>query len=235
MRLPIEGTDNQRAVFHQTLRELAGRNISFGVGGSLAIAYYLSRVSPIRDLDVYVTPENSALAIDAVTAIGLADYYDQKPYQRHWIYRASRGDAIVDVIWAMANARTEVDPDWLCRAHPAAIDDENARIIPIEELIWSKLYVLQFDRCDWPEIINLVLAVPERIDWDRLMLRLGPDTPLLIAVLTIALWIDPEIETTFSQALRDRLRIDPQPKPDRNTRANLLDMRPWLSQPEGNG
>ncbi len=232
-RVRIQGTANQVAVFHETLRELAQTNARFAIGGSLATASYLARDADIKDLDIYVTPDTAAAAITAVTKIGLEDYYVHRPYQRHWLYRATRGDAIVDIIWAMANSRAEVDEEWITRGHLEAIDGESARIIPIEELIWSKMYVLQFDRCDWPELMNLILAVPQRIDWKHLVSRLGSDLPLLKALLEIASWLNPDWKHGLclppaldAPALPEI--VSPQ---ETKKRAALLDGRAWLMVP----
>jgi hypothetical protein len=44
---------------------------------------------------------------------------------------------------------------------------------------------MQRDRCDWPDILNLIYATALELDWDHLFRRLDDDAPLLEAVLTI--------------------------------------------------
>src|SRR3954468_2161933 len=109
----MEGTETQRETFFSTLREFSFQGIPFAIGGSSALAAYLGRPAAMRDLDLYVSPGSAADAVRVLNKLGFSDYYDQSPYQRHWIYRGIRGDAIVDVIWAMANHRADVDDEWI--------------------------------------------------------------------------------------------------------------------------
>ena len=94
--------------------------------------------------------------IDLLINMGFTDFYDQHAYDRSWIFRSTFGEDIVDVIWGMANHRTEVDTAWIQRGPVVDFEGRPLRLIPVEELIWSKLYVLQKDRCDWPDILNLI-------------------------------------------------------------------------------
>ena len=57
------------------------------------------------------------------------------------------------------------------------------RLVPAEEIVWAKLYVLQRDRADWPDIFNLLARCGPRLDWDHLVRRMGGDLPLLAAAL----------------------------------------------------
>jgi len=105
-------------------------------------------------------------------------------------------------------------------------------VVPIEELIWSKLYVLQFDRSDWPEIVNLIALNPGRIDWERLVSRLGDDVPLLIALLTIAAWVRPDFISRLPAWLAEKIYVEGEALAAENLterRAALLDTRPWLT------
>jgi hypothetical protein len=114
----------------------------------------------------------------------MQDYFDTKPYDRNWIYRAHDGDVIVDSIWAMANKRAQVDRGWLERGPEIEMFGQNFRVVPPEELIWSKLYVLQRDRCDWPDILNLISATGSYLDWNHLLGRVEHDLPLIRGLLS---------------------------------------------------
>jgi hypothetical protein len=48
-----------------------------------------------------------------------------------------------------------------------------------------KLYVLQHDRCDWTDILNLIERLPEGVDWRYLFDRVADDAPLLWSVLQV--------------------------------------------------
>ncbi len=117
--------------------------------------------------------------IQVLTDQGFEDYHDRVAYDRAWIYRGYRDGTLVDIIWAMANQRADVDQPWLTRGPLIDVRGQPCRIIPPEEMIWAKLYVLQRDRCDLPDVLNLVYATGPSLDWDFLIQRLGDDSPLL--------------------------------------------------------
>src|SRR5579885_1890805 len=184
--------DQQWSVYRTVLHELGDAGIPFSIGGGLALNAYTGLWRNTKDLDVYVTPENRAQAIEALTCAGLSDYYDVHPYERHWIYRGHIDDVIVDVIWAMANHRDFVDNDWISRGPTVSLRGEALRLLPAEEMLWAKLYVLQRERCDWGDTMNLVHALGEQLDWARLMTRIGDDAPLLDAMLRVYAWLCPD-------------------------------------------
>jgi hypothetical protein len=100
-------------VYQQVIDEARAANIEFAVGGAFAVAAYTGHWRNTKDLDLYVLPERRQAMIAALTRAGLRDYYDHEAYDRGWIYRAVANDVIVDVIWAMANRRAEVDEEWV--------------------------------------------------------------------------------------------------------------------------
>jgi Nucleotidyl transferase of unknown function (DUF2204) len=229
---PGIASERQIAVYHEVIQEGTGRNIPFAVGGSLGMAIYAGHVRSTKDLDLYVVPQHKDAMVAMLTELGLNDYYETNPYDRGWIYRATTDDIIVDVIWSMANRRTVVDEDWLTRGCEVEFAGERVKLIPKEELLWSKLYVLQRDRCDWPDILNLLDAAGAEFDWRRLLDRIGEDRSLLAAVLCIYSWLSPEGAAKLPQWLW--LRTVRQAhrtmgaKEVSAQRAALLDSRPWL-------
>jgi hypothetical protein len=220
----------QEPIYLSVIRGAEAQGVRFAVGGSLAVAAYAGRNKKSKDLDLYVLPEDRDRMVEILTAIGLRDYYDELPYDRRWIYRATNGETIVDVIWSMANQRTNVDEDWLTRGMAVTWYGHELRMIPIEEMIWSKLYVLQRDRCDWPDILNLIDATGSRIDWTRLVARVGDDAPLVSALLSVYHWLNPpDARSTPHPASISAIGSLEQSDPElARRRADLLDSRPWL-------
>jgi len=107
------------------------------------------------------------------------------------------------------------------------------RIVPTEEMIWAKLYVLQRERCDWPDVLNLIYAAGPNLDWQHLLDRLGEDMPLLRGVLSVYTWLCPGRSEELPPWLWQRLngpesRPGPSPKVDL-ARIRRLDSRPWFA------
>ncbi len=222
---------SQAAVYRQVIRAARKRGIPFATGGAFGLAAYTGHCRNTKDLDLYILPRDREAMIRVLKDCGLSDYYDQLAYDRRWIYRSFQDDTIVDAIWAMANLRAEVDEGWLESGREVEIAGECVRALPVEELIWAKLYVLQRDRCDWPDILNLLAFAGASLDWERLLERVGDDLPVLRGVLSVFGWMAPGISETLPLWLWDRIGLRPPPagtqRIDRR-HVNLLDMRNWL-------
>jgi hypothetical protein len=200
------------------------------LAGAFSLASYTGHWRNTKDIDFYVLPEDREPMIEALTAAGFVDYFDQLPYVRHWIYRASRRDCIVDIIWAMANQRAPVDEEWFDHAAEVCVRGETLHVVPAEELLWCKLYVMQKDRCDWPDVLNLIHAAGEHLDWEHLVERLGKDLPLLVGLLNVYCWICPGKRLKLPAniaALLPHCGPDAGPAMER-CRIDWLDTRTWF-------
>jgi Nucleotidyl transferase of unknown function (DUF2204) len=233
-RLPKEEWE----IYQRVMQEARGLGVTFAFGGAFATAVYTGELRNTKDFDFYVLPSDREAMVEATRRAGLTDHFERLQYDRSWIYRASEGDVLVDIIWAMANHRADVDASWLSRGPLVEIRGERVRAIPIEELIWSKLYVLQRDRTDWGDVLNLIAAQAASIDWDHLLSRLGPDTPLLAAVLGLFAWLTPGRAQVIPVTVWQRTGVRaPQPAPedpaDTRARAALIDSRPWFRPAAG--
>jgi hypothetical protein len=220
---------DQKTLYGGIMREARRRGLRFAVGGGIASIAYTGAWRDTKDLDLFILQGDREEMIRLLTGFGLHDYYDEKPYDRSWIYRGYDGDQIVDLIWAMANHRAEVDDVWVRSGPLMEIEGEEFRIIPPEETLWTKLYVLQRERCDWPDALNLLGAVGVQLDWERLLQRLGSDTALFSAILSVFGWVCPARALALPAWIWERVgaRV---PEPG-ESRAHLLDSRPWLVAP----
>ena len=177
-------------------------------------------------------PGKQGKMVRIMTGCKLKDFHPVQSYDPAWIYRGHRGDVIVDAIWAMANKRTVVDDRWTDSGPLIQLCGQSFRVIPAEELIWSKLYVLQRDRCDWPDIFNLVYATGPHLDWEHLFARVAEDRPLLKGILSIFSWLCPGRALALPHLVWDAVDL-PVPRAEgdpagRPSRKDLLDSRPWL-------
>jgi hypothetical protein len=212
------------------MHAIRGADVPFALGGALAVGFYTGMDRPTKDLDLYIVPSDRERAMRAVTAAGLKDYFDRAPYDRRWIFRAIEGRTIVDIIWALANSRAQVDEDWLSHGPMVDLFDERMNLVPAEELIFSKLHVVQRERCDWPDVLNLLYVVGAHMDWDRLLARCAGEEKLLAAVLLTFSWIAPGRAEALPEWVWDRLEIPPPetgPFKDEERIASL-DSRPWF-------
>lgn len=223
--------DNEWAVYESAIQIVRKAKVEFLIGGAFGLAVYTGRWRNTKDLDLLVLPRDRDAIVRALTEAGFADYYDTLAYDCGWIYRSTRDGFIVDVIWEMANRRAPVDEIWFAHAPLVSIRSEKLRIVPAEELLWHKLYVMQRERCDWPDIWNLLYENGPTLDWEHLLNRLEKDTPLLQAALVAFDWICPQVSMEFPEWVRERFGLakhSPEECGDWKRNVGLLDSRAWF-------
>ena len=227
----FEGLPSSRwSLYRDIMSEATRRQIPFAIGGGLTAMAYAGQLRDTKDIDIYIQPQHREAMIQVVSDIGLVDYYERVPYDRNWIFRAFRGDLIVDIMWAMANQRAQVDMQWLS-GPSVSVHGLAFRLLRPEETLWSKLYVLQRDRCDWPDVLNMLYSIGTELDWAHLLNRTAEDTPLLAALVRVFRWICPDRCNDFPPAIFDQLNLAESAPggTDFQNRAKLLDGRPWFT------
>ena len=225
--------DKEWEIYQQAIKALESAGVPIALGGAFAVATYTDHWRNTKDLDVYILPEDRDRAVQAVTGAGFQDYYEVEEYDRTWIYRSYKGDVIVDLIWAMANANIDVDETWVKGGSIQQVRDKRLRAVPAEEMVWSKLYVLEKDRSDWPDVINIIAMDGDQMDWCHLVARLAGDLPLLTGVLAIFSWLDPGRAAELPAWLWGHLPLQEPPAPismrEIQRRAHSVDSRPWYA------
>jgi hypothetical protein len=225
--------EEQWKVYLDAIRVTRKTGARFLLGGAFGLAGYTGRWRNTKDLDFFVLPTDKDKVIDALTKAGFEDYYDTLAYDRHWIYRATRDEVIVDTIWQTPNCRTVVDEHWFERGREVVLRNEHLEVIPAEELLTIKLYVLQRDRCDWPDLVNLLYRTAGELDWEHVMNRMGADEGLLGGLLQVFNWVAPDQASKIPSEIRERFCLRPITSRDlevpETERKMLLDSRPWFA------
>jgi hypothetical protein len=222
--------DEQWSVYQRVIRAMREQNIKFALGGAVSSATYTGEWRNTKDLDLFILPRDREAVVDLLTRLDLADLYEREPYDRGWIYRTCEGDTIVDVIWTMSNRRAEVDEDWLTRGPAIDLHGERVQVLPVEEVIWNKIYVFHRDRCDWTDVLNLIYVAGRTLDWQHLLQCVAEDALLLSGVLCVFAWLCPGRATKLPNWLWERLHLPaPRPGPEVDQhRVDLLDTRRWF-------
>ena len=219
--------------YRSAIEAARSTGLPFLLGGGFGLAVFTGRWRNTKDIDFYIRPRDRETMIAALSNIGFVDYFEQRPYDPGWIYRSIRDHIIVDIIWSMANRRAEVDELWFEHAQTTVIRDASIQIVPAEELLWCKLYIMQRDHCDWTDVFNLIYAVGSQLDWNHLITRLGDDVALLQAALTVFNWLCPErAAAVIPPRLRKQLHLprhNGESAPCREDRIRLLDSRDWFA------
>ncbi len=221
----------QRKLYIQALNALKRAGIPFMLGGAFAIYHYTGWWRNTHDMDAYVTPEDLERAKSALSESGFEDLGEQAEGDREWIYHAGKDSIIVDIIYRFANLANYVTPDWLERAAHGRFLDQEVDFLPLEELIWVKIFVINRHRCDWPDIMRIIRAQCQRVHWDRLLAMLGEHVLLLEGLVAVFDWQNPGSMGCIPSHIREELARRHAvylTNPVKVEREHLLD--PWLHQ-----
>jgi hypothetical protein len=224
--------DEEWEVYSRVIDTLQEHRIRIALGGAFALATYSGYWRNTKDLDFYMLEEDYPRVVELLSSIGLKDFYDVLAYDRGWIYRAHHGETIVDAIFGMPNRRAKATAEWLECGPEIDVRGKRLRVLPPEELIFAKIFVMQRPRCDWPDIINVIYGAGRELDWERLIKLLGEDVALLRGVLSTFAWIAPGRARQFPQELWAGIGL---PEPEANgpefdaKRVMLLESRPWFA------
>lgn len=165
------GLDRETADFYARALETLDRSgVPFLLGGAYALTQYTGIVRHTKDLDVFMLREHVDEALDALAATGL----DTERSFPHWLAKAKLGDRFIDLIYGSGNGVALVDHEWFEHAHAGVTVGRPVLLIPPEEMIWSKAWVQERERYDGADIMHLLRATAQRLDWERLLRRFGP-------------------------------------------------------------
>ncbi|WP_231576830.1 hypothetical protein [Sphingobacterium sp. IITKGP-BTPF85] len=101
------------------------------------------------------------------------------------------GDYFIDIIFDTVNNICTVDDSWYERAPNGHFADVPVKFIPVEELLWCKIYVQNRERHDSADINHILLKYGKNVDWELLLKRLDPHWHLLLAQLLIFQFVYP--------------------------------------------
>ncbi|HXG05628.1 MAG TPA: nucleotidyltransferase [Candidatus Binatia bacterium] len=204
--MTIAPNDSPAAAFYRrALGALAEAGIPFLVGGAYALERYTGIVRDTKDLDIFVRPEDCEGVLRAFDTAG----FETELTYPHWLGKAfSRGD-MVDIIFSSGNGCARVDEEWFRHAVEADVLGMRVGLIPVEEMIWSKAFVMERERYDGADIAHLLRARAAGLDWPRLVRRFGPHWRVLLSHLVLFGFIYPghraDVPERVMQRLIDRL------------------------------
>lgn len=167
----------ERGVYQEALRLLNRRGIPYIVSGLYAIYEYTGIYRQTKDLDLLLEP---AYVIPAAAALKEHGFETQL-VQSHWIAKAIKAGTMVDLIYGMGNGLNTIDEGWHRHSRPGILAATPVRIAPAEELIWHRLFISERHRSDMADIVHLILARGDELDWERLRRRVGRHWRLLLA------------------------------------------------------
>lgn len=125
----------------------------------------LGRPRWTRDIDVLVTPVEAERALDALAAAG----FDTERTNPHWIYKATKDDIVVDVIFRTVGD-IYLDEEMLAHSARADFCGVTATVAsPEDQIVIKAIAHDEQSARHWNDALALIAA--RDIDWDYLLAR----------------------------------------------------------------
>lgn len=165
------GLSQETADFYrEAMATLEAADVPVLVGGAYAYARYTGIVRHTKDFDVFIKPGDFDRALDAM---GRKGWKTDRTFP-HWLGKAYHGDDFVDLIFSSGNGIAKVDDLWFEHAVEETVLDRPARLVPAEEMIWSKSFIMERERFDGADVAHVLHSRAADLDWDRLLRRFEP-------------------------------------------------------------
>ena len=193
--------EEEREVYRLALETLNRAGVPYVVSGLYAIHAYTGVYRKTKDLDLLMEP---GVVVDAARALKEAGF-DVMLENPHWIAKALKDGAQIDLIYGMANGIGFIDRAWYDNARPGILAATPVRIAPPEELIWHRLFIGERHRFDMADVVHLILHRGQELDWDRILERVGRNWRLLLSQLHFFDFVYPEHRDLIPDDLRRTL------------------------------
>jgi len=173
--------------YRDALALMVESEIPFLVGGAFALQRYTGLARDTKDIDIFVKPDD----IDRTLAV-----FEQRGYQTeipysHWLAKVHCSDHFMDIIFSSGNGLAVVDDEWFAAAPDAEVMGLPVKLSPVEEMLWSKAFIMERERFDGADVAHLLHATAESLDWRRLLRRFDGHWQVLLTHLVLFTYIYP--------------------------------------------
>lgn len=230
--------EGARDFYCHAMRALQEAGVPFLVGGAYAFARYTGIVRHTKDFDIFIRPRDFSRALAALERAG----YPTERNFPHWLGKAWLGDLFVDLIFSSGNGIARVDVRWFEHAVDEEVLGMPVKLCPVEEMIWSKSFIMERERFDGADVAHLLRCAGRDLDWDRLLERFGGEHwPVLFTHLVLFGYIYPGerdiVPRRVMEDLAARLAAQGEPAPpgsdeERLCRGPILSRGQYLADVE---
>lgn len=184
----MEPDVKEREFYRSAMRALQTHNVPFLVGGAYAFAQYSGIARHTKDFDIFCKKEDAQAALDVLAKVCGCKVDQTFP---HWLYKAYLGENFIDVIFSSGNGVAVVDDAWFTRSRDTVVLGIQCKIIPAEEMIWSKGFIMERERYDGADVAHTFHGWGRRMDWDHLIKRFDAHWRVLFSHVSLFGYIYP--------------------------------------------
>lgn len=161
----LDNTKKAQEFYTAALKDMKKSKIPFMVAGTFAVRVYTGIDRPTKDLDFFCKAGDFPKLLNYLKSIG----YSTEIEDERWIAKGKKGRYFFDIIFGSTNAVTPVTEYWFENAIESTVLNNRVKIIPPEELIYSKLFVQDRYKYDGSDIAHLMLQRGNTLDWKHLL------------------------------------------------------------------
>lgn len=232
---PPEFVSEALTCYKQAVECLVQSEIPFAIAGAFALHQHTGIWRSTKDLDFFLEPTQVPKALEKLEQRGFTTEIKDPV----WLAKAYCGEYFVDLITALGNAAMLVDRSWIERSEPYQLFGIPCRVLGAEEIIATKIFVSRRERFDLADVVHLIRALGERLDWKRLEYLMSGHEELLLWSLVFFSYVYPahvklvprDLWTTLLQGLESHLDHPPLDAPFRGTLIDpnmfAIDVNEW--------
>lgn len=184
----VKLADKTSELFYvEVFKLLQKEKIPFMIGGTYAFREYTGMRRDTKDIDVFCKGGD----YQRILQIAKKGGFRTEITDARWLAKISKGRDFIDLIFASASGLVPVDVTWFDNAPTVPLLGLQLKLIPPEELLWSKCYVADRDRYDGPDIQHIILRIGKELDWKRILMRMEAHWELLLSHLITFRFIYP--------------------------------------------
>jgi hypothetical protein len=220
-------------MYRSVVWHLREAGIPYLVGGTYALEHYADVRRDTKDLDLFVRRADWSRVSETLVAQGLRC----ELVFSHWLGKARDNGYFVDLIFAGGNGLVDVDDEWLAHGVPSVVLDVPVHLVPAEEMIWSKAFVMERERYDGGDVLHILRKSARDLDWSRLLRRFASHPAVLLSHLVLFEFVYPDERDSIPEGVMDllwrrtRVRESLPPKLCRGTLVSreqyLTDLEVW--------
>ena len=224
-----ESAPDTNTFYRRTLHVLSDAAVPFLVGGSHAFLEYTGIVRNTKDFDLFLRRTDLERALEALRDAG----YRTEVSFPHWLAKAWQHDDFVDLVFSSGNGICVVDDGWFENAVETQVLGMPVKIVPCEELMWQKAFVMERERFDGADLMHILRCRAEDVDWNRLLARFAERWPLLYTYLVFFTFVYPSEAKRLPAQVLDELAaryaaLRAEPVADRVCQGTLVSREQYL-------
>lgn len=185
--LAVELRPQASDFYREVLEILEREGLPFLVGGAFALTSYTGICRYTKDLDLFVRQSD----VGRILRVAEAEGYEVEMTSELWIAKIMWQGETIDLIFNSGNGVSPVDDQWLERGVVHEVLGISAKLLPVEEFLWTKAFIMERERFDGADVIHTLHAHGRDVDWVRLLELFGEHWRVLFSHLVLFGYVYP--------------------------------------------